>query len=49
MTRKATRKQFDDLTESQMTVLRILLDGGTVSDAATIAGVSRQTASEWKN
>ncbi len=26
-----------------------MFDGGTVSDAATAAGVSRQTTSEWRN
>lgn len=44
-----TREKFEALSDAQIMVLKILLDGGTVTDAAKAAGVSRQTASEWKN
>jgi hypothetical protein len=44
-----TREHFERLSDAQLTVLRVLLEGGTVTDAAMAARVSRQTASEWKN
>jgi len=44
-----TLEHFEALTDEQLTVLRTLLDGASVTDAAIAGGVSRQTASEWKN
>jgi len=49
MSKTTTREQFEALSDAQITALKILLDGGSVTDAAKAAGVSRQTASEWKN
>ncbi len=42
-----TLEQFEILSEEQVAVLRALLDGASVTDAARVGGVSRQTASEW--
>jgi hypothetical protein len=46
---RATKKKFEDLSDPQVTVLSALLEGATVTAAATRAGVSRQTASTWRN
>jgi hypothetical protein len=48
---KATRHDQTGrhLTEAQRTALEALLDGATVTEAALVAGVTRQTVSEWKN
>ena len=46
---QTTLEKFEALADQQITVLRSLLDGASVTDAARAASVSRQTASEWKN
>jgi hypothetical protein len=46
---QTTLEKFETLSDEQLTVLRALLDGASVTDAARVAGVSRQTASEWRN
>lgn len=49
MRMNTTLEQFEALSEEQVAVLRALLDGASVTDGARVGGVSRQTASEWKN
>jgi hypothetical protein len=44
-----TRAKTEALSEAQMAALAALLDGATVTEAANVAGVSRQTCSAWKN
>ncbi len=44
-----TLENFTALSDPQTMVLRALLDGASVTEAARAAGVSRQTASEWKH
>lgn len=40
---------YPDLSDAQQTALDALLKGETVTNAAKLAGVARQTVSEWKN
>ncbi len=41
------RDEISHLTSAQQTALEWLVGGGTVSEAAQLAGVARQTVSNW--
>lgn len=44
-----TREKFEAMSDAQLRALATLINGNSVTAAAQVAGVSRQTVSEWKN
>ena len=45
----ATKADTATISPAQEMAIAALIRGATVTDAATEAGVSRQTVSEWRN